>query len=59
MKRMNPNDPAYYYAWHVAFGRAAGDDGEDLLGADAVRFDTKVKGGPALKGANGSTTACV
>jgi hypothetical protein len=30
----------------VAFGTAVDDDGNDLHGAGAVRFDTKVEGGP-------------
>ena len=37
----------YYYAWYVAFGTAVDDDGEDLHGAGAVRFDTKYEGGEA------------
>lgn len=41
-----PQSPEYYYAWYVAFGYAVGDDGEDLHGAGAVRFDTKAVGGP-------------
>ena len=36
--------PEYYYAWYVAFGYAVDDDGNDLHGAGAVRFDTKVEG---------------
>jgi hypothetical protein len=36
----------YYFAWYVAFGTAVDDDGNDLHGAGAVRFDTKVEGGP-------------
>ena len=43
----SPNTPGYYYAWYVAFGYAVGADGEDSHGAGAVRFDTKVEGGPA------------
>ena len=46
----NPSDPSYYYAWYVAFGMAVGDDGNDTHGAGAVRFDTKVEGGPAGEG---------
>ncbi len=42
-----PPDPEYYYAWYVAFGYAVGPDGMDTHGAGAVRFDTKVEGGPA------------
>ena len=38
--------PEYYYAWYVAFGTAIDDDGNDMHGAGAVRFDTKVEGGP-------------
>ncbi len=41
---------AYYYAWYVAFGRSVGTNGMDLHGAGAVRFDTKVAGGPAGEG---------
>lgn len=40
----------YYYGWYVAFGRAVDVDGEDSHGAGAVRFDTKVEGGPAGEG---------
>lgn len=40
----------YYYAWYVAFGRAVNDVGEDTHGAGAVRFDTKVVGGPLGEG---------
>jgi len=43
----SPAEPGYYYGWYVAFGYAVGGDGEDLHGAGAVRFDTKVAGGPA------------
>ncbi len=31
-------EPEYYYAWYVAFGKAVGPDGEDIHGAGAVRF---------------------
>lgn len=42
---------AYYYAWYVAFGTAvAGTNGMDLHGAGAVRYDTKVEGGPKGEG---------
>lgn len=41
--------PEYYYAWYVAFGTAVNDDGDDFHGAGAVRFDTKVEGGPAAE----------
>jgi hypothetical protein len=34
----------YAYAWYVAFGRAEDGNGEDLHGAGAVRFDSKIKG---------------
>ena len=47
--RMNAGDP-FYYAWYVAFGRAVNPQGYDLHGAGAVRFDTKVEGGPAGEG---------
>ena len=41
---------AYYYAWYVAFGMAVNAEGQDFHGAGAVRFDTKVEGGPAGEG---------
>jgi len=44
------NSPEYYYAWYVAFGTAVDDDGNDMHGAGAVRFDTKVEGGPLGEG---------
>jgi hypothetical protein len=34
----------YASAWYVAFGRAEDGHGEDLHGAGAVRFDTKILG---------------
>ncbi len=40
----------YYYAWYVAFGRAASGSGVDSHGAGGVRFDTKHEGGPAGEG---------
>lgn len=40
----------YYYAWYVAFGTAVGESGDDFHGAGAVRFDTKVEGGPLGEG---------
>jgi hypothetical protein len=40
------DSPEYYYAWYVAFGTSVDDDGADFHGAGAVRFDTKVEGGP-------------
>jgi hypothetical protein len=40
----------YYYAWYVAFGYAVDMMGEDMHGAGAVRFDTKVEGGPLGEG---------
>lgn len=40
----------FYYAWYVAFGTAVGPDGRDIHGAGAVRFDTKVEGGPLGEG---------
>ena len=40
-------NPDYYYAWYVAFGYAVDGEGNDSHGAGAVRFDTKVDGGPA------------
>jgi hypothetical protein len=36
-----------YFADYVAFGYAVDHDGNDIHGAGAVRFDTKVEGGPA------------
>jgi len=44
------NQPEYYYAWYVAFGYAVDEAGNDTHGAGAVRFDTKVEGGPAGEG---------
>ena len=43
----SPDSPGYYYGWYVAFGYAVDENGDDLHGAGAVRFDTKVEGGPA------------
>lgn len=43
--------PGNYYAWYVAFGTAVDGQGDDMHGAGAVRFDTKVEGGPAGEGA--------
>ena len=40
----------YYYAWYVAFGTAVSNAGNDSHGAGAVRFDTKVEGGPLGEG---------
>jgi len=37
----------FYYVWYVAAGRAVNNEGLDFHGAGAVRFDTKVEGGPA------------
>jgi hypothetical protein len=34
----------YPFAWYVAFGRAENGSGEDLHGAGAVRFDSKIVG---------------
>ncbi|RMF07982.1 MAG: DUF1566 domain-containing protein [Candidatus Neomarinimicrobiota bacterium] len=47
--RFGAGDP-YYYAWYVAFGRAVNQEGLDFHGAGAVRFDTKVEGGPLGEG---------
>ena len=44
------DSPEYYYAWYVAFGTAVDDAGDDFHGAGAVRFDTKVEGGPLGEG---------
>ena len=38
------DENGYWYAWYVAFGYAVDHDGEDIHGAGAVRFDTKVEG---------------
>ncbi|MBP1840648.1 DUF1566 domain-containing protein [Formosa algae] len=38
-----------YFADYVAFGYAVDHDGEDIHGAGAVRFDTKIKDGPAIE----------
>ncbi|WP_372757337.1 DUF1566 domain-containing protein [Mariniflexile sp.] len=38
-----------YFADYVAFGYAVDHDGADIHGAGAVRFDTKVKNGPATE----------
>lgn len=43
----SPVVPGYYYGWYVAFGYAVGPEGDDVHGAGAVRFDTKIQGGPA------------
>lgn len=40
----------YCYAWYVAFGTAVDDDGNDMHGAGAVRFDTKYEWGPLGEG---------
>ena len=45
-----PQSPPYYYGWYVAFGTAPDPLGDDTHGAGAVRFDTKVEGGPAGEG---------
>ncbi len=43
---IDPNDAdGYWYAWYVAFGYAVDPNGNDIHGAGAVRFDTKVEGG--------------
>lgn len=39
----------YYYADYIAFGYAVDWDGNDIHGAGAVRFDTKVEDGPAAE----------
>jgi len=44
------NSPEYYYAWYVAFGTAVDNDGADMHGAGAVRFDTKYEGGALGEG---------
>lgn len=40
----------FYYAWYIAAGRAVDGTGNDSHGAGAVRFDTKIEGGPAGEG---------
>ena len=47
--RFNANGD-YYYAWYLAIGRAVNGEGLDFHGAGAVRFDTKVEGGPQGEG---------
>ena len=41
---MSKANGTYPSAWYVAFGRAEDGNGEDLHGAGAVRFDTKIVG---------------
>ena len=39
---IDPHDAeGYWYAWYVAFGYAVDQNGDDIHGAGAVRFDTK------------------
>jgi hypothetical protein len=38
-----------YFAYYVAFGYAVDHEGNDIHGVGAVRFDTKVKNGPAVE----------
>lgn len=47
--RFNSDQP-FYYAWYVAFGRAVNPQGLDFHGAGAVRFDSKIEGGPLGEG---------
>ncbi len=47
--RFNSGGPLYY-AWYVAFGSAVNPQGDDFHGAGAVRFDTKIEGGPSGEG---------
>ncbi|QKG79873.1 Lcl C-terminal domain-containing protein [Tenuifilum thalassicum] len=47
--KMHAGEPMYY-AWYVAFGRAIDPNGDDIHGAGAIRFDTKVQEGPAGEG---------
>ncbi|MCY1151377.1 MAG: DUF1566 domain-containing protein [Sphaerochaetaceae bacterium] len=43
---IDPNDEdGYWYAWYVAFGYAVDQNGEDIHGAGAIRFDTKAEDG--------------
>lgn len=44
------DSPEYYYAWYVAFGTAVNEEGYDMHGAGAVRFDTKEENGPSGEG---------
>lgn len=48
--RQSGDNPGYWFAWYVAFGYAVDEAGEDLHGAGAVRFDTKVDGGSTGEG---------
>ena len=40
----------YYYAWYVSFRTAIANDGNDIHGAAAVRFDPKVEDEPVGEG---------
>ncbi|MFI3266144.1 MAG: DUF1566 domain-containing protein [Rikenellaceae bacterium] len=40
----------FYFAWYVAFGRAVNNQGNDMHGAGAVRFDSKSDNGMAVEG---------
>lgn len=48
--RFGGEDTHYPYAWYVAFGRSVNSHGQDVHGAGAVRFDSKVPGGPHAEG---------
>lgn len=48
--KFGPLDTTHPYAWYMAFGRAVDGTGSDLHGAGAVRFDTKIEGGPLGEG---------
>jgi hypothetical protein len=39
------DEDGYWYAWYVAFGYAVDQNGDDIHGAGAVRFDTKAENG--------------
>ena len=38
-----------YFADYIPFGHAVDHDGNDIHGAGAIRFDTKIKNGPAIQ----------
>lgn len=44
--KASEEESKYYWAWYVAFGYAVDGDGDDSHGAGAIRYDTKVEGGP-------------
>ncbi len=44
--KASEEEQKHYWAWYVAFGYAVDGNNEDTHGAGAVRYDTKVEGGP-------------